>query len=526
MKTQRFTKDTYRSDKSFPVAFDSKMNRVSAEDALQGDKNEKYYCPKCIRINKYQKTLVVPSDHTPPRFGRSPSGKERHLHECYYKRSGNYLPYVTKKLNIDFHGGTIQLSLMNPDGDGFYRSSFLSRYRTYRQNDHHLFMKLIQEVLTDTFYFDYNRDLKDFLLPKPRYEKKQPNVKDFLTSLEDIQNQSTPAKARANLLIGTILETYWENSSYYSLAFESPAYDCRILISRLFYSYNDIKSLLGQRLAVFGYVEEFANADGSFYYVEVFSLPHQLAILDGHYPDAPRPRELQEELYLRVTNLLINNEFVPLDPSEFHALYSDTQTQLRESLSIKIQALERKHQNSESTISELFSNKERLNEQLLPLYLERTRTQEKLSSWWTRLIKGKQLQMKLDQLCQKIWRLEGQLNELQPEIDKLQKANSDNSYLMEETRLRLEQLERDHRQESERKSPMKGKLFIHGGHVLSLTIDSDGNVSIQIVPIQRKDSFYIPTQKPNFHTTSLNQFKYFTDFLEKIENLCIQYVNN
>lgn len=524
MKTQRITKDTYRPDKSFPVAFDSKMKRVSAEDALQLNRKEEYYCPKCIRINEHQRTYVVPSDHTPPRFGRSPNGKERHLDECYYKRNGNYLPYVTKKLNINFDGNTIQLDLMNPDGTGFYRRvSFLERYQTYCRKDHHLFMKLIQEVLTDTFYFDYNRDLKEFLLPKTRYKKKQPSVKDMLTSLEDtdIQNQSTPAKARANLFIGTTLKTYYVTSSFYVLTFDSP-YDCRILISRLFYSEDEIQSLLKQRIAVFGYVEEYASSNETFYYVEVFSLPHQLAVLDGHYSDTPQPRNIQEELYIRTTNLLLDNKYIPLDPSEFHALYSETQTQLRESLSIKMNALEQKRSKSESMISELFSQKDQLNEQLLPLYIERTRTSEKLSSWWMRLLKGKQLQMKMDQLCQQIWSLEEQLHELQPEIDQLQKADSEDRYLLEETRLKFEQLEQDHQQEIKWKSPIKGKLFAYQDHVLSLSISHNGDVSIQTIPIRRKDSYYIPVQKHTFHSTSLNRFIHFTDFWKKLKDLCLQ----
>lgn len=356
MKQARISNTKSTIDDSFQTALDEKLQKISVIDALKRKaRNPKaiFYCPKCYQLDPNNKTIVIPVKYRTPYFKKLDG--QSHLHTCQYKNAAKYLETISQQIGITIDDKQIQLSLMPYEGRNIVELPLNQRKRNlYLREDHVKFMKLVRKILT-------NYEIKHF---KKRYNKykiqcgtgKPKSLRQLFTFVTNIKANSYPYEEKLNLVVGEITNVQ-QNHSYLILTLDSKQspYQLHLLLDRFFYSIDVLKQLQHLQVCCMGYIRKYKD---NLFYMEVFSVPHQLVILDDDFTDPIKPHIQSKELDSFINEL--TEEWKEINKSDFYQLYYEKKlnkleistNEIRDSLEKQLSDLQKKEQVTTNKISE------------------------------------------------------------------------------------------------------------------------------------------------------------------------------
>lgn len=316
MEQARLTDGKAIYDDSFPVALDERLQKINALDAKklkQRVPNARFYCPKCYKLDPSNKTEVYPSAHETPRFNRIHG--EAHLDSCQYKNAGQYLSYISQKIQVNINGKEIELSLMPYEGRGINNKPLGTKIKYYCRPDNRKFMQLVRESLTDYEMQYFHKKYNSYKVHC--YGGKPISFRKLFKSVEMAKVNTYPYEEKLNIIVGKIKSIKW-NDHYIVIDMDSSRspYELRLYLESFLYDSGSFSKLEGKRIACMGYIRKEKD---NFYLMEIISTPHQIAFLDDDVSLAdlsPSPSKKLPLFFKELTRGLRN-----IKPDDFYSSY-------------------------------------------------------------------------------------------------------------------------------------------------------------------------------------------------------------
>lgn len=494
-------------DDSFPFALDENLHRISAMEAIlwkRRDPNVIFYCPKCVQIDPDHKTIVRPSSHKIPRFNRKRG--ESHLPVCQFGNATKYMEYLADQFQIPLNQKELRLTIPPYQAGAFLDRSLQTRRSIFDKEEHQklvpFFEILLQDYEMDLFYQRYGQ-----------YQifdgKNRLKLKNFIQTMETKETKKTNsllAEEKLNLIIGTIYEVEWSDR-YLIAIFDNTQVE--YTLSLYFHPYHYPKSTLdllkNRRIACLGYVQKIQERE---YQIEILSIDHQIAFLDGPRPSLSLSPTLNAEILL--DHLLLGTEiYTPLEIKRFKRSYYANQLQQFDRQYLG------KEQKKQERLNQTFKQIPKLNEKLLELKVAKEQLeldldnhQKSHTTFLPRLrdmllfrgsrvkLREQDIQQGLEALAEKIEQTITEMRQLKKERSLLKKELSQ----IHEKRRSLVQKQK---KEKKIKKKMQGYLYEYElgssrGIVIGLCPKADRfNVEVEVTlfDVHKREGYYLPDSK-------------------------------
>lgn len=494
-------------DDSFPVALDENFQRIPAMEAIlwkRRDPNVLFYCPKCIQVDPGHRTIVHPSSHQIPRFNR----KKREVHSrlCQYRNASLYMESLAKQFQIELNEKTLDPKLPSFHAGAIMEQSLDTRRSIFDTEEQRRFIQLIESLLQDydmdLFYQRYGH--YSILDAKNRWK-----FRDIVQTLEKESSDVVLEEGKLSLIVGKIDEVKW--SDHYLIAHFDSAHE-NVMVSLYFHPYHYSKStvdlLKNRRIACLGYVQKVKESE---FRIEILSMDHQIAFLDGNRPHSILAPRLRANLFL--DHLLSHAKvYQPLERKVFQRSYYKDQFQQFHNRHVDQER--KKQERLQQTLEKI----PECNEKILELKVAKEQMEQDFSQHQQRhttflqklrdalLLRTAQVKLKEQDLQEKLQSLTEQIGQTIMELRRLKQERSELKEELNEIEQKRLDLLQQAGEEQKIKRKVQGYLYEYKYQfndesrrvVIGLWPKADRfnvEVDVTLLDVQKMDGYYLPQYK-------------------------------